>query len=289
MARKFVIVTDTGCDMPKEWLQQKDVYVINLGFYMNDTDYSGESGNEIEPKDFYQCLREGAMPITSQINPDVAIKHIEPLVKEGNDVLVVSFSSGLSGTANSFVSASKEINEKYPNHKVVVVDSVCASMGQGLLLHYVVEKADSGASLNETAKFADQFKYNVCHFFTVNDLFHLKRGGRLSAASAILGTLINIKPMLNVSNEGKLCVISKVIGRKKALRTLVEKIKEKNDLDKDDPIFISHSDSLEDALFVKEEIEKILHNPIYVNYIGPVIGSHTGIGTIALFFKGYHR
>ncbi|MBO5772874.1 MAG: DegV family protein [Clostridia bacterium] len=288
-ARKFKIVTDTGCDMTNEWLEKRDVHVIKLGFYMNDTEYEGESNNHMTPEEFYVQLKAGAMPVTSQINPDVATKHMEALVKEGNDVLAVVFSSGLSGTANSFELAAKEINGKYPKQKVVIVDSLSASMGQGLLLDYVIKKADQGASIEETAQYANQIKWSINHQFTVNDLFHLKRGGRLSAASAVLGTIINIKPMLRFSNEGKLCVANKIIGRRKALNTLVEKFKATHTLEEGDPVFISHSESLQDALYLKGEIEKLVNNPITINYIGPVIGAHTGCDTIALFYKGIDR
>lgn len=287
--RNFIIVTDTGADLGEEYYTKNDVRKLKLGYNIDGVDYEGEEGEHLEEKAFYDKLKTGAMPKTSQINPGIAKKHFEELIKEGKDILVISFSSGLSGTYNSYCIAAEEINSEY-NNKVLVVDSLCASLGQGLFVDYIVRYSDLGTSIEETKKYAEDLKLKIRHEFTVEDLFHLKRGGRVSAVSAVVGSLFSIKPILNVNEEGKLIPIDKVRGRKNSLKTLAEIFRTHNDVNDNDPVFISHADSLEDALFLKEKILEIKPNvEIYINYIGPVIGSHAGQGTIALFYKGKDR
>jgi len=288
--RNFQIITDSGCDQTNEYFQEHNVECLKLGFVMGGVEYFGESGQDISPKEFYKQLKGGEKPTTYQITPEVAKEHMEVYMKKGQDVLVVGFSSGLSGTANSYVIAAKELMEAYPERKILVVDTLCASMGQGLLLHYVVEKADSGASLEETYEYAESLKLKIDHQFTVDDLFHLKRGGRVSSTAAVVGTMLNVKPVLHVSNEGKLTPTGKVMGRKKALKRLVENMKETADITDSDPIFISHGDCIEDVQVMVEMLKKDFpNNKIVIEYIGPVIGSHSGCGTVALFFKTKRR
>lgn len=288
--RKFAIVTDSGCDMPKEYLEEHGVECVKLGFMMNDVNYEGEDGQAIEEKEFYKLLRDGAMPTTYQVTAEQAKIHVEPLLKAGKDVLILTFSGGLSGTAGSFAIAAKELAELYPERKIVVVDSLCASMGEGLFLDYVIKKADNGASLDETAEYAEALKLHICHYFTVDNLFHLKRGGRVSAATAIVGSILKIKPIMHVDDNGKLVAIGKVIGRKKALNSIVEKLFESMDMDENDPIFISHGDCMEDVEYVKRLIlEKRPNAEIMVHYVGSVIGAHAGAGVVALFSKGKSR
>ena len=288
--RKFAIVIDSGCDMPKEYLEEHGVECVKLGFMMNDVNYEGEDGQPIDPKDFYKILRDGAMPTTYQVTAEQAKLHVEPLLKEGKDVLILTFSSGLSGTAGSFAVAAKELSESYPDRKIMVVDSLCGSMGEGLFLDYVIKKADSGADLDETAEYAEGLKLHICHYFTVDNLFHLKRGGRVSAATAIVGSILKIKPVMHVDDNGKLVAIGKVIGRKKALNAIVEKLFESMDMDENDPIFISHGDCIEDVEYVKGLIlERKPNVDIKVHYVGAVIGTHSGAGTVALFCKGKKR
>ena len=288
--RKFAIVIDSGCDMPKEYLEEHGVECVKLGFMMNDVNYEGEDGQPMEEKEFYKLLRDGAMPTTYQVTAEQAKIHVEPLLKEGKDVLILTFSSGLSGTAGSFAVAAKELSESYPDRKIMVVDSLCGSMGEGLFLDYVIKKADSGASLDETAEYAEGLKLHICHYFTVDNLFHLKRGGRVSAATAIVGSILKIKPVMHVDDNGKLVAIGKVIGRKKALNAIVEKLFESMDMDENDPIFISHGDCIEDVEYVKGLIlERKPNVEIKVHYVGAVIGTHSGAGTVALFCKGKKR
>ena len=288
--RQFAIVADSACDMPASYYQEKGVELIKLGFMMNDVNYEGEDGASISEKEFYKLLREGSMPTTYQVTAEAAKPHVEKYLQQGEDVLILAFSSALSGTANSLVMAAKELSEVYPKRKIRVVDTLCASMGEGLFLDYVVKKADTGATLEETADYAEGLKLNICHFFTVDNLFHLKRGGRVSTATAVVGSVLQIKPIMHVDNEGRLVAIGKAMGRKKSLTALVDNLFAVAELGEGDPIFISHGDCIEDVEWVKNLI--LSRKPdvqIVVNYIGAVIGSHAGAGTVAIFCKGKNR
>lgn len=287
MSRKFDIVTDSACDMPSAYLQGKRVDCVPLGFTMDNVNYAGESGEKITEKAFYQKLREGSMPTTYQVTSEQAKSHIENHLQEGKDVLVLAFSSALSGTAGSFAVAARELKKLYPKRKVLVVDSLCASMGEGLLLDYVLRKADGGAGLEETARYAEEIKGRICHHFTVDNLFHLKRGGRVNSATAVIGSILKIKPIMRVDEAGRLEVVTKIIGRKKALATLVDRMFESAEMGDGDPIFISHGDCIEDAEYVKDLIR--IRNPkvrIETHYVGSVIGAHAGAGVVAVFHKG---
>ena len=288
--RKFDIITDSGCDMPTSYLQENDVVCVKLGFTMNNVNYEGDCGEKISEKEFYQKLRGGAMPTTYQVTSEMAKCYIEKSLKAGRDVLVLTFSSGLSGTAGSFVVAARDLQEQYPDRKILVVDSLCASMGQGLLLDYAIKKADGGANLEDTASYVEELKLHICHQFTVDNLFHLKRGGRVSGATALVGSILKIKPIMHVDNNGKLVAIGKVIGRKKSLHALVDRLFELADMNENDPIFISHGDCIDDVNYVIGLIrERLPELEILVNYVGAVIGTHSGCGTLAVFHKGKQR
>lgn len=290
MNRKFDVITDTACDMPKEYLEKHGVVAVPLGFTMDNVNYEGDSGEKMDPKTFYANLRDGKMPTTSQVTSEQAKGYIEDSLKKGNDVLIITFSSGLSGTSGSFFVAARELSKQYPKQKIQVVDSLCASMGQGLLLDYVLKKAETGCSLEETAQYAEDLKLHICHHFTVDNLFHLKRGGRVSAATAVVGAMLKIKPIMHVSDEGKLVAIGKTVGRKKSLATLVDNLVEANTIGEGDPIFISHGDCIEDVEYVKTLLKaKFPNTEIMVNYVGAVIGAHSGCGTVAIFNIGKHR
>jgi DegV family protein with EDD domain len=290
MERKFAIISDSSSDMPESYFKENNIECVSLGFLMDNELYLGDDGKQIDTQEFYAKVRNGAMPTTYQVNVESAKTHIEKYLKAGQDVLVVAFSSGLSGTANSFFAAAKELEAAYPERKVLVSDSLCASMGEGLYLYYAVQKADTGASLQETYDYIESIKQNVVHYFTVNDLFHLKRGGRVSAATAVVGTLLNIKPVLYVSPEGKLVNIGKAVGRKKSIKALLDKMRAVQCLQEGDPIFISHGDCIEDAEYLSSLIKaEYPEHPIFIHYVGPVIGSHSGPGTLALFFRGVER
>lgn len=288
--RKFDIVTDSACDMPESYLEEHGVECVKLGFTMNNVNYEGEGGEKIGEKEFYAKLREGAMPTTYQVTGEMARTRIEKSLKAGNDALVLTFSSGLSGTAGSFIVAARDLAKEYPDRKIRVVDTLCASMGEGLLLDYAIRKADEGASLDETADYAEELKLHICHFFTVDSLFHLKRGGRVSATTAIVGSILKIKPVMHVNDEGKLVAIGKAMGRRKSLATIVEKLFEVAELGEDDPVFVSHGDCDEDVEYVKSLL--LAKKPdlrIEVNYVGTVIGTHAGAGVVAIFAKAKHR
>lgn len=290
MEREFAIITDSGCDMPVEFFRENKIICVKLGFTMQNVNYEGESGEAITEKDFYAKLRAGAMPTTYQVTGETAKTYMEKPLKQGKDVLVIAFSSALSGTADSFFVAQRQLAKKYPSRKIHVVDSLCASMGQGLLLYYVLQQANAGVGIDETAKFAEELKGKICHYFTVDNLFHLKRGGRVTTATALVGSILKIKPVLRVNESGKLVTCGKAMGRKKALNALVEKFAQNRILTKNDPIFISHGDCLEDAEYVKNGVLKIApKTPVTIGYIGAVIGSHAGAGTVALFYKGKEK
>ena len=291
MERKFAIVTDSASDMPEEYFAAHDLECVRLGFLMDNVLYGGEDGESIDTHEFYEKMRnDKAMPTTHQVNAECAKEHMEKFLQAGRDVLAVVFSSGLSGTANSFFVAAKELSEKYPERKVLVTDSLCASMGEGLYLDYAVRKADTGASLQETYDYLEDLKLHICHIFTVDNLFHLKRGGRVSAAVAVVGTLLSIKPVMHVDNEGHLIPIGKARGRKKSVKALFDKMKELAALEEGDPIFISHGDCIEDANALADMVRAAFPgHEVVINYIGPVIGAHSGPGTLALFFRGTHR
>lgn len=289
--RQFDIITDSGCDMPKAYLEKHDIACVKLGFTMNNVNYEGEEGETISEKEFYQKLRDGAMPTTYQVTSEAAQKYIRASLEKGRDVLVIAFSSGLSGTADSFAVAARELSKKYRDRKILVVDSLCASMGEGLLLDYIIRYADGGASIEDTARYAEDLKLDICHHFTVDNLFHLKRGGRVSSMTAIVGSILKIKPIMKVDDNGKLVSTGKAMGRKKSLKSLVDNLFESMEtVNENEPIFISHGDCIEDVEYVIGLIkERLPKAKITVHYVGSVIGTHSGCGTLAIFNKGKQR
>ena len=288
--RKFIIVTDSGSDMSKAYFAEHGVECLQLGFTMDNVNYGGEDGESIDDKEFYRRLRAGAMPTTYQVSAEAVKNRLTPFLQAGKDVLCLSFSSGLSGTYSGYVVAARELRQAYPKRQIEVVDTLCASMGQGLLLDYVVRKADTGADMQETVAYAERLKGNVVHNFTVDNLFHLKRGGRVSSGTAIVGTILKIKPVMHVDDDGKLVVIGKPMGRKKALLALLENVAKTANFGKEDKIFISHADCLDDAETFKRMLQERFDDlEIVVGEIGPVIGSHAGAGTLAVFHIGATR
>lgn len=286
----FKIVTDSTADLPKEYLEAHDLSCMNMSYIMDGVTYG--QGEELPWKEFYALMRSGKMPTTSQINPEEAKVHFEKYLEECKEILYLSFSSGLSGTFNSTRIAAEEIMEEHPDCRVVVIDTLCASMGEGLLVYKAVELKEAGKTLDEVAEWVNAHIHNLVHVFTVDDLFHLYRGGRVSKATAFIGTLAGIKPKLHVDDEGHLIVIGKVRGRKKSLTALVDYMEEKMGSFKkeNDIVFISHGDALEDAEFVREQIKQRFGiQNFMINNIGPTIGAHSGPGTIALFFMGESR
>lgn len=286
----FKIITDSTADLPEEYLKEHDLGCVNLCYIMDGVTYG--RGEELDWKEFYAMMRDGKMPTTSQVNPEEAKVYLEEAIQKDREILYIAFSSGLSGTYNSVRMAAEEVMEEHSDCKIIVIDSLCASLGEGLLVHKAVCLRAEGKSLEETAQWVQEHIKNLVHAFTVDDLFHLHRGGRVSKAAAIVGTLAGIKPKLHVDDEGHLILIGKVRGRKKSLMALVDYMEEKigSYRDKNDVIFISHGDALEDAEFVKEQVKaRFGIDTFVINRIGPTIGSHSGPGTIALFFMGDER
>ncbi|MDL2301937.1 DegV family protein [Lachnospiraceae bacterium OttesenSCG-928-D06] len=291
--KQFKIVTDSMADLPSEYLKVHDIGCMNLSYIMDGVTYG--QGKELECKDFYDRMRAGKMPTTSQVNPAEAKKSFEKYLeqdKELKEILCISFSSGLSGTYNSVAVAAKELMEERPDCNIVVIDTLSASLGEGLLVYHAIQLRDQGKNMEEVADWVRGHIFNLVHAFTVDDLFHLYRGGRVSRATAILGTLVSIKPQLHVDNEGHLIMIGKVRGRKKSLSALVDYMEEKigSFRNENDIVFISHGDALEDAEYVKELVkERFGIQRFMINNVGPTIGAHSGPGTIALFFMGESR
>jgi DegV family protein with EDD domain len=241
-------------------------------------------------KTVYDAMRAGESASTSAVNPDRWAAAMEPVLAAGEDVLVIGFSSGLSTTYQSAVIAAEELREKYPQRKIITVDSLCASLGQGLLVWYACKKRDAGLSLEELAAWCEDNRLNLCHWFTVDDLMYLKRGGRVSAATALVGTMLQIKPVMHVDNEGHLIKVGTARGRKVSINAIVKKMGETGLNGANDTVFICHGDCMDDAQYLAEQVkEKYGVKDVLIYYTGAVIGSHSGPGTLALFYLGEHR
>lgn len=291
--RKFIIISDSGADLPNEIIQQyqNDLYVIPMELELDGKNYFSYSDErEITNKEFYQKLREGKISKTSQINTYRFIEIFETYLKQDFDIIYLGFSSGLSGTFNSSVIAKEELLTKYSDAKITCIDSLCASLGEGLLCYLGLKQKIAGASYDEVVKFYQNTLMNISHLFTVEDLKFLSRGGRISKTTALIGTIASIKPLMHVTNEGKLTAYGKCIGRKNSLKKLVEKMMQTIDKTNDATIAISHGDCLEDLEYVISLIkEQYSPKEIITSYIGPTIGSHSGPGTIAIFYLGSQR
>lgn len=286
--RDYVITVNSTVDLPKEWLEERNVLVVPLRYTMDGQTYEDMSG--LTAKEFFAKLREGKMSVTSQVNPEEAKAALEPFLKEGKDVLHLAFSSGLSGTCNSMKIAGEELREEYPEAKVIVIDTLCACLGEGLLLYKALQQKAAGKTIEETAAWVEENKLHICHDVTVDDLNHLHRGGRISKATAVVGTMVKIKPIIHMDNEGKLQVIGKERGRKKSLNKIVDMAVEQSKGWDNDIIMITHGDCIEDAEYVASLVrEKMGIDNILINNIGTVIGSHTGPGVVAVFCMGNKR
>ena len=284
----YRIVTDSCCDFPETMYDQLDLSMIPLTLHYQGKDYTDLSEKFL--KKLYKGLREGEVASTAAANPDGWSGIIEPVLAGGEDALVLAFSSGLSTTYQSAVIAANELMEKYPERKVNVVDTLCASLGQGLLVWYTCKKRDAGMSLAEVTEWVESHKLNLCHWFTVDDLMYLKRGGRVSAATALLGTMLQIKPVLHVDDEGHLINVSKARGRKASIDALAAKMGQTGLPGENDTVFICHGDCQEDAEYLAQQVkEKYGVKEVLIYYTGAVIGSHSGPGTLALFFFGSKR
>lgn len=285
----FVIFTDSGCDISADILKEWDVLSLDLTFRFEgeDKEYSNA---DMPVKKFYDRMRGGEVAKTSAINTATFEEAFEALLKQGKDLLYLGFSSGLSTTYNCAKMAAAELAEKYPDNKIITVDTLAASAGQGLLVYMAVQKRQQGESIESVAEYIEGIKLNLCHWFTVDDLVYLKRGGRVSAAAAIVGTVLNIKPVLHVDNDGHLISKAKVRGRKATLKMICDKYGELAVDKKDGTVFICHADCMEDVETVKEMLfERYGAKVQVVTDVGAVIGAHSGPGTLALFFIGSER
>lgn len=289
--RDFVIITDSCCDLAAETARELELEVLPLSFHLKGQDYYNYlDGHEISFPDFYAQVRGGEQVTTAAVNVGQFESAMRAALEAGRDVLSISFSSALSTTYQSSVIAAEGLREEFPDAKILTVDSLGASMGQGLLLWLCVQQKRAGRSLEEVHAYAEDMKLRIIHWFTVDDLNHLKRGGRVSAAAALFGTMLSVKPVLHVDNEGRLIPVHKVRGRRASLLALVDEMEKSMLPAAEQTVFISHGDCEADARFVAEEIRRRFGiDRISINFVGPVIGSHAGPGTIALFYLGSGR
>ncbi|MEA5003042.1 MAG: DegV family protein [Christensenella sp.] len=287
----YAITCSSTADLPTEFAKEHDITVLPYQFFMDGKEYYDDQGVSITTHDFYEKVRAGSMPTTSMVNADRYIAFFTPFLEAGKDVLHLEFSSGLSGSFDNAVMVAEQLMQKYPGRTVKVVDSLSASRGYGLFVHLVMLKKEEGATLEEAYTYAEELKWKITHWFAVDSLEHLRRGGRVSRASAFLGTMLNIKPVLAFNNEGKIIPIEKIRGRKKSLIELVNKMEE----DIGDPdgqiIYVGHAACPEDAEFVIELIRERFPSvkDILLNYTGPVIGAHSGPGTVNVHYVGKQR
>lgn len=284
----YFISTDSTYDMPESYRAEHDLLVHPLFYTINDSVYGGD--HDMDIKEFYARLRKGEIATTMATNLEDTTVRFRTVLEQGRDILHIGFSSALSSSYNNAAVAAAELQKEFPERKIRCVDSLCASMGQGLLVHYAVQKRAAGMSVDELADWLEENKLHFCHQFTVDDLHFLQRGGRISKTVAVLGTMINVKPVLHVDDEGRLVPLKNVRGRRKALTTLVDNMAEQIPGYQNDTIFISHGDCEEDARFVGRLVtERFGITDIRYNYVSPTIGSHSGPGTVALFFLGKAR
>ena len=288
---EYVLITDSSADLSQEMVQELGVTVLPLSFTIQGKTYRNYPDNrEMDLPLFYDMLRAGELATTSAVNVAEYTQAVEPILQEGKDVLILAFSSGLSSTYQASVLAAGELREKYPDRKIYTVDTLCASLGQGLLVYLAVQEQRKGRSIEEVRDWAESTKLHLCHQFTVDDLHFLKRGGRISATTAVVGSMLQIKPVLHVDNEGHLINIGKARGRQASLKALVDKMEKTVTEEGRKTVFISHGDCRKDAVTVADMVrERFGTQDIRINFVGPVIGAHSGPGTLALFYLGTER
>ena len=288
---EYVLITDSSADLSQEMVQELGVTVLPLSFTIQGKIYRNYPDNrEMDLPLFYDMLRAGELATTSVVNVAEYTQAVEPILQEGKDVLILAFSSGLSSTYQASVLAAGELREKYPDRKIYTVDTLCASLGQGLLVYLAAQEQRKGKSIEEVRDWAEETKLHLCHQFTVDDLHFLKRGGRISATTAVVGSMLQIKPVLHVDNEGHLINIGKARGRQASLKALVDKMEKTVTEEGRKTVFISHGDCRKDAVTVADMVrERFGTQDIRINFVGPVIGAHSGPGTLALFYLGTER
>ena len=289
--RDYVIMTDSCCDLTDQMARELELEVLPLTMHMDGQDYPNDlAGTAISNQEFYKRIRAGKLATTSAVNVGQFQDAMRRVLESGRDIVCVCFSSALSTTYQSAVIAAEDLRAEFPEAEIHVADSLSASLGQGLLLYLAVEQKRKGLTAAELAKWVEDNRLTVCHWFTVDDLNFLKRGGRVSATTALLGTMLSIKPIMHTSDEGKLVPVSKARGRKAAMAALLDKIEALGIHPEKQTMFICHADCEEDAKAVAQTIQDRFGTPtVHINYIGPVIGSHTGPNTMGIFFVGTQR
>lgn len=285
---EYVLITDSTADLPADAFEEADVIVMPMTFTIGEQSYKNYPDHrELSPKDFYQMMRDGAAPTTVQLTPNNITTFFEPYLQKGLDIIYIAFSSALSGTYASGVLASEELMKKYPERRIEVIDSRCASLGEGLFVYLLGRRRKKGASFDELKKWAIDNRFSICHWFTVDQLKYLKRGGRISATAAMVGTALQIKPLIYVDDEGRLIANEKIKGRKNSIEALLKKMETTGKNLQEQTIIVGHADALEEAQYLKKEISSRFHpKKIIVGYIGPVIGSHVGPGMVAVLYVG---
>ena len=287
--RDFIITTDSTADLPKEYVKQHKIALHPLCYVIDDVTY-GDGVNELDPKDFYQIMRDGKIPTKIAYNPEYITNLMEQDVSKGYDILHISFSSALSSSYNNACVCANQVMEDHPEATVLVVDSRAATLGQGLLVTKAIELKEEGKSIEEVADWLTENRTSCVHEFTVDDLFHLHRGGRVSKSTAVVGSIINIKPILHINEEGELIPLTKVRGRKKVLSTFVNDMKEKTKDCPTDTVYITHADCIDDANTLASMLrEEVGVTNILIEYMCPTIGAHTGPGALAIFYMGNQR
>ena len=286
--KDYVILTDSGTDFTKEMAAELEVKLLDLMVIMEGAE--PVPNGDVEPKEFYSYLRSKKNATTSAINSDTFAEAMESIIADGKDVLYLGFSSGLSNTFNAGRIAAEEMSEKYPDSKIYACDTLCASLGEGLLVYLAAKKRLAGAAIDEVRDYVEQTKLHLCHEFTVDDLMFLKRGGRVSAATALVGTALGIKPVMHVDNEGHLIKVGTARGRRASIDALFARLKDRAIDIADQTVFICHGDCIDDANYLSDKLKAELGvKEVYIGYTGVVIGSHSGPGTLAVFYIGTER
>lgn len=285
----YQIITDSCCDLTEAMLNELQVQAVPLRVVYNGESHRNFS-DEAAVKKFYEELRSGVTATTAAANPEDWMTYMRPVLADGRDLLVMTFSSALSATYQSAVIAAQELAEQFPERNIQVVDTLCASLGQGLLVWHACKKRDAGLSLEELTQWVEENKLRLCHWVTVDDLNHLKRGGRIHAATALVGTMMNIKPIIHVDNAGCLVNVAKARGRKAATKFIADKMMQLGEGYDNTTVFIAHGDCPEDAAVLETMVrENGGVQDVYTGYVGPVIGAHTGPGVLVVFFMGSER
>ncbi len=285
LMNNYVLLTDSASDLPLEIAKNLNIEVLPMQYTLNGETFTNEN---FDVKSFYGLLRKDVSSFTTQINIETFSRYFEDYLKDGNDIIYVGIPLCLSGMNSSAKFAAKELLEKYPDRKIIIVDSMCASIGQGLLVYYAALKKINGSSICELERWINENKLKFCHWFTVDDLNFLKKGGRISKTVAVVGSILNVKPLMSVKDEGQLYVFTKIRGRKKVLDFMSTKIVDLNP--EYSKVFVGHGDSADDANYLAERLKNIVPNvDVTVVPMGPIIGTHTGPGTVSLAFFGSSR